>query len=293
LTNRFSHSLFSILLVVIGIATASTVWLKNHDYYLTPETLRPFNPHFNELKPSGLESHTYGIIGTVLIVSGVAVYSSRKRWRRLSGFGTIRRYLQFHIFVCVLGPILILYHTTFKFGGLVAVSFWSMTAVVLSGVVGRYLYRHIPKNIEGKELSVREVEEQRQRLLEDLRSRYLLDDDTLASIERLDRLPPPSEEIGLFRLFAVLFRNDLGHMSRLRALRTVLSEHHVERSALAEIAHLADERIVLHERMLLLDRLQRVFHYWHVIHIPFTFTLFVILAIHIGVAVAFGYTWVF
>jgi hypothetical protein len=29
--------------------------------------------------------------------------------------------------------------TTFKIGGLVAVSFWSMVAVVASGVLGRYL----------------------------------------------------------------------------------------------------------------------------------------------------------
>ena len=291
--RRFSHSLYSILLVVIGVATASTIWLRNHDYYLVPETLRPFHSRYGELKPTGLESHTYGVVGAALIVIGVATYSGRKRWRRLSGLGTVRRYLQFHIFVCLLGPILILYHSTFKFGGLVAVCFWSMTAVVLSGIVGRYLYRHIPKNIEGKELSAREVEEQRQRLLEDLRSRYRLDDKTLASIERFDRLPPRSEEIGLFRLFAVLFRNDLGHVNRLRALRIVLSEHHIERSVLSEIAQLADERIVLHERMILLERIQRVFHYWHVIHVPFTFTLFVILAIHIGVAVAFGYTWVF
>ena len=46
-----------------------------------------------------------------------------------------------------------MYHTTFKFGGIVAISFWSMTAVVLSGIIGRYIYNQIPKNIAGNELN--------------------------------------------------------------------------------------------------------------------------------------------
>ncbi len=52
---------------------------------------------------------------------------------------------------------MVLYHTAFKFGGIVAVSFWSMVAVVLSGVVGRFLYVQIPHTIQGQEISLKEL----------------------------------------------------------------------------------------------------------------------------------------
>ncbi|MBN1199798.1 MAG: hypothetical protein JXA23_10635 [Bacteroidales bacterium] len=37
-----------------------------------------------------------------------------------------------------------LFHTSFKFGGLVAISFWSMAAVFFSGIIGRFIYIRIP-----------------------------------------------------------------------------------------------------------------------------------------------------
>jgi len=37
---------------------------------------------------------------------------------------------------------------------------------------------------------------------------------------------------------------------------------------------------------------QSLFHYWHVIHKPFAYTMIVIMFIHIAVAVSLGYTWI-
>ena len=65
----------------------------------------------------------------------------------------------FHIFLCTLGPILVLFHTSYKFGGLVVISFWSMVAVFLSGIIGRFIYIQIPRTIEGRELSLNEIRE--------------------------------------------------------------------------------------------------------------------------------------
>ena len=59
--------------------------------------------------------------------------------------------------MCTLGPILVLFHTAFKFGGIVSISFWSMVAVFLSGIIGRFIYIQIPRTIEGRELSLSEI----------------------------------------------------------------------------------------------------------------------------------------
>lgn len=99
----------------------------------------------------------FGIVGSLMMLAGVSSYMLRKRIQKLSRFGLLKYWLEFHIFLCSLGPMLVLYHTAFKFRGLVAVSFWSMVAVVISGVIGRYIYLQIPRTIEGFEMDLNEI----------------------------------------------------------------------------------------------------------------------------------------
>ena len=59
-----------------------------------------------------------------------------------------------------------------------------------------------------------------------------------------------------------------------------------------DILRVANARVLLRQRILLLDKIKALFHYWHVVHLPFSLVMFAILLIHIGVAIAFGYTWI-
>ena len=113
--------------------------------YALPLTERPFSELHDVFKPAGSAGHLLGVIGTLMMVVGVTSYSVRKRVRALSRLGSLRSWLSFHIFLCTLGPFLILLHTSFRFGGIVSIAFWSMTAIVASGVFGRYLYVRLPK----------------------------------------------------------------------------------------------------------------------------------------------------
>jgi hypothetical protein len=36
-----------------------------------------------------------------------------------------------------------------------------------------------------------------------------------------------------------------------------------------------------------------LFHYWHVFHKPFAFIMYIIMLIHIGIALWLGYRWIF
>ena len=154
------HRIYILILVVTGVLACASILVRNMDYYVLPNYERPFHPRYENLKPSGYESHGIGILGTAMIMAGVVLYSTRKRVKFFSRVGKIKNVLEFHIFLCLLGPMLVMYHTTFKFGGIVAVSFWSMMAVAASGIVGRYLYVQLPKGIHGNELTVKELEEE-------------------------------------------------------------------------------------------------------------------------------------
>jgi hypothetical protein len=287
-----THTLFVVFLVCLGLLVPLAIGLRGCDYYRTPVADRPFHPQYEQLKPSGLESHGYGIVGSLLIMTGVAMYSSRKRLSFLRGVGPIRTFLTVHIFLCLLGPSLVLYHTTFKFGGLVAVSVWSMLAVVLSGVIGRYLYTQIPKSLQGQELTEGEMAQESEMLRQTLLASSGMSAEELDRLDSLARARPDRTRTGVLGVLIHSLTFDFHRRRQLRVYRHELQRSRVSGQLLARLSHLALQRSVLRSRMEVLEQSRRIFHLWHVIHLPFTIVMFVILFLHVGVAVAFGYWWV-
>ncbi len=288
----FSHKIFVIFLFIAALSAATAIWLRNNDYYLSSLEDRPFHQRYETLKPSGTESHGYGVVGTAMIIVGVATYSTRKRIKQFISVGKIKNFLEFHIFLCLLGPILVLYHTTFKFGGLVAVAFWSMTAVVFSGFIGRYLYQHIPKNIQGNELSMQELERESRRLSDFLFTEYHLPAELLALIDTIGIQHSDVEHAGFFKLLWYMVQGDLSRVQHMQKVRAILHQYAIDIHSSKDILRRVSDRIILRQRILLLDKFRALFHYWHVVHLPFSLVMFAILLIHIGVAIAFGYTWI-
>ena len=135
--NKTLHRIYVGLFLIVGISVTILLGINGYQYYTTPLEERFFSPDHVMLKPSGAWGHGFGIIGTLMMIVGVGVYMIRKRYRKFFNLGYLKHWLEFHIFLCSVGPVLVLYHTAFKFGGIVSVSFWSMVLVVLSGVVGR------------------------------------------------------------------------------------------------------------------------------------------------------------
>src|SRR6185369_9677764 len=148
-----SHAVFVAFLLLIGMASVAALTIYGWSYYLLPFPDRPFSEQYAWMKPSGSFSHGLGIFGSLMIFLGVTGYSSRKRLRWLSSTGRLSNWLDIHIFLCLMGPVLVIYHTTFKIGGVAAITFWTMISVASSGIIGRFLYARIPRNVHGIHLS--------------------------------------------------------------------------------------------------------------------------------------------
>ena len=166
-------------------------------------------------------------------------------------------------------------HTSFKVQGLVAVSYWSMVAVALSGVFGRYLYLQIPRNVLGEALTLEEIQRQLAAADERLKTVHGLDDADLQALE--------AHAVGC-RLPAM----PLSNLLLARRLRRMLAS----RTAGAGL-RAARSRILMRRRILFHDRIRELFHYWHVIHKPFAVLMLIIMAVHVGVTVYLGYRWIF
>jgi hypothetical protein len=285
------HRFYVSFLLIVGMVAAIAIGLHGNSYYFTPLQEQPFHPQYDELKPTGPAGHGYGVVGSVMITCGVALYSSRKRLRVLAGMGRVKHFLEFHIFLCLLGPVLVVYHTTFKFGGLVAVSFWSMTAVVLSGIIGRYFYTQIPKGIQGNELTVKELNAENENLAKQMILKFGL---PLEVIRKIDRIALPSKPVAHMSLLEVIeffVMNDVTRRGKLQTIFAGISREAANPVLVRRLRTIASRRIALSRRIAFLEKFKRIFYYWHVVHLPFSIVMFVILFVHVGVAIAFGYRW--
>jgi hypothetical protein len=165
---------------------ALLIWLlvEGHSYYTTPYVDRPHHPDYRVFRPAGTMGLLFGYAGAAMMVL-MLVYSIRKRTRLLGQKVSLQSLLRFHIYLGIMGPLLIVLHTSFKVQGLVAVSFWSMVAVAASGFFGRYLYLQIPRNIEGTELTLQELERLKGDMTAQFRNRFRLDDGDVARLEEV------------------------------------------------------------------------------------------------------------
>ena len=280
--GRLRHLLYlAAWLAVVG-------WGLNRGlgYYLTPYAQRPFAPQWDLLQPAGTTGLHYGALGILAITAGVATYSLRKRWRTLGHAGKLKFWLEAHIFLCSVGPALVVLHTSFHVGGLVAIAFWSMVIVALSGVFGRYVYVRIPRTVHGQFAGLAAVEREREQMLETLRQSL---GDKLAEVERIldsARRPPVK---GFVRALVSAAWFDLGRWRVRRRLRRVLRRLPLAHGTRAKVEELLERQLELEHDLAVLVPFQRLFRYWHLLHVPLAIAMFIIVAIHIGVAVAFGY----
>lgn len=96
---------------------------------------------------SSLVGHGIGVLGFLLMLSAETLYSWRKRSTG-AHLGRTVSWLRFHIFAGLVGPYMVLLHTSLHFAGLAGVTTLLTGVVVASGAVGRYLYTHVPRSAE-------------------------------------------------------------------------------------------------------------------------------------------------
>lgn len=290
--NKKFHIIYIGTFFVVGILVLILLGINGYQYYNTPIEERFFSPDHTTLEPSGALGHGFGIIGTLMMIFGVAIYMIRKRSRKLFTFGYLKHWLEFHIFLCTVGPILVLYHTAFKFGGIVSVSFWSMVLVVLSGVIGRFIYIQIPRTIQGKEIDIKDLITMRQELEDKLSQEMLFDSRLLNELDELaspDRYKSKNLVESLLFLTKDFFRiKKFLYKLKRNVIRAGFSKYRRK-----ELINKAQAEIILSRRLGMLRTMQNLFRYWHIAHLPFALIMFVIMILHVAVTIAFGYKWIF
>lgn len=105
-----------------------------------------------EVPPAGeLFGHSLGIVGFIFMLMTETLYSLRKRSRSVT-WGRMATWLQLHIFTGLVGPFMVLLHTSWKFNGLAGITTLFTVIIVISGFIGRYIFTRIPRTLDGLEV---------------------------------------------------------------------------------------------------------------------------------------------
>ena len=233
---------------------------------------------------SELFGHGLGILGFVLMLMTEILYSIRKRSRRAQ-WGRMSAWLNFHIFTGVVGPYMVLLHTSWKYNGLAGLTLLLTILIVLSGFIGRYIYTAIPRSAEGVELG----------------NSWLRD--SIAAIQsELIRWSEnnPQSAADLFRRLKLgditgmdstqLLAKDYrpGWLQKLRWRRARRSLDPISARSVIQLEELLDDRYELQKQVASLARMRQFFAIWHTVHIPLGLVLFTAAFIHIGAAIYYA-----
>ncbi|MCP5119491.1 MAG: hypothetical protein GY953_52495 [bacterium] len=286
------------LAALAALTVIVAVLVYGYSYYSLPLVERPHNPLHRQLRPSGAIGLKLGIVGATLFLL-IYLYPLRKRWAWLRSMGKTKNWLDFHVLMGIVAPILISLHSSFRFQGIAGMAFWIMWTVVLSGIIGRYLYSQIPRRLSAAEMTLEEIAAMHEELGRKLsgQSRFSAEE-----LERLSELPDPAVvgRMSALRALCTMLWMDLARpvqIARLRRkslgpLRRVLSlwgllplgEEEFE-----SVMSLVRRKAWLSTKIAFLGKIQRVFHLWHVVHRPFSYSFAMLVVLHIGFVVLLGY----
>jgi hypothetical protein len=194
-------------------------------------------------------------------------------------------WLSFHIYTGIVGPYLVILHSSWKFHGLAGVLTLMTVMVVASGFIGRYIYTSMPRTADEVEIESGQVMRQISIIEAELKQRYQAEPATVkASADRLVAERPIKGSVG--RLFLTRAWADWQQRRKWQALKKRSTP--AERAHIVELEGLTRRRDTLRRQMASLAMARKLFALWHAIHIPLGMLLFVAAFIHIAAAIYFA-----
>ena len=282
----------------IALAAIVAIAAYGFDYYTLSSINRPLSPKHALLRPSGAVGIKLGILGVAMFMA-IYLYYFRKTWKWLGGLGTTKHWLDFHVVLGVTAPVIIAFHSAFKFRGIAGMAFWIMLSVAISGIVGRYLYSQIPRRLNAAEMTWQELQEEQLALTSKMAAQRIFPASNLVAAFHIPDIEMVKHKSAIGALLWMFFL-DIARPFRVAALRrrVLLFGETVQslggflasnNQQLESVVQTVKRQTTLSKRMVFLSRTQQVFQLWHVIHRPFSYAFVVLALMHIVTAMLLGY----
>lgn len=233
-----------------------------------------------------------GLVGG-LLMSSLLLYPLRKRIAALERLGKMESWFKFHMIAGICGPLMVLFHSTFKTGSLNgAMALYAMLLVALSGVIGRFIYRHIHRGLYGNQLTLGEVSAELKDCAENMGSVFALRPDIEPRLMDFHDAAFSRQGSLIVRVwrFVTLYWKSRRLANEIRrdakdALRRQFRKQGGRRRELIVNYRIAREDIDRYLNSVVkasqLAVWERLFSYWHIIHLPFLYLLVFSGVVHV------------
>lgn len=224
---------------------------------------------------SSFWGHSLGVLGFLLMLMTETLYSMRKRSKRAI-WGKMSDWLEFHIFTGLVGPFMVLLHPGWQFRGLAGVLSLLTILIVISGIIGRYLYTAVPRTVDGVEVAVEELKRQATDVQDRLQELTVLEmafidrKKTYLEVSNVNEMPQNKDFTIKSSKFNGLWHTGVGADSRQEQHQLTKKWRQLNRAIYAR------------------QKARQLFSLWHTIHIPIGLTLFIVGFIHIGAAIYYA-----
>ncbi len=284
--ERRSHRRAHVFYFVTGTLILGWLTLKGWSYYLLSHADRLASPLHETLRSAGHWGHGVGIIATAFMMLNF-LYPVRKRSRLLSGKGSIRGWLDFHMFVGFMSPLVIAFHAAFQSNNQLATgTAGALLIVVLTGIVGRFIYGLIP-SAGGKALEIADVLGRWERLR--ARLQPMLEDSSNSRLlhRLLDSGARPVRPGSLLWMFMTWPLRAM--WTRLRLLFASFYFDDADEYREFRDGYLMLARVRM--QVTFYQALKNLLRGWRLFHASLAGFLVIAIAAHIAVSVYLGYVW--
>lgn len=227
--------------------------------------------------------YNLGLAGGLMMLT-LLLYSFRKHIKFMQGLGKLKYWFRIHMILGVLGPVLVLFHTTFRLGSLNAsIAFYCMIVVATSGVIGKFAYTRIHRGLYGSRNSLKEAREELAGSSGDVKS-------------KLHFLPKIEKKIRYFEYLALEKKRGffegvwffLSFDVRRMYLTWQCKRYIYKKMAPERMHDVAKEASILVSQYLIqiqtvaqFKKFEQIFSAWHVLHIPLMYMMVATAIFHV------------
>ncbi len=233
-----------------------------------------------------------GIVGGSMMLL-LVFYPAGKRSSLLRRMGLIKHWFRIHMILGLVGPLLILYHCNFSVDAINStVALYSMIAVTISGLVGRYFYTRIHRGLYGKHANIGELRDEISDSMENSRGLAVIFPKFIAELHASS-----AKLMGDKFTRSISIRHSLSWSVKYYVLRVrlffLINNELRERTAESEAFQsnaknlrktantYAAQQARLMRQVATLAVYERLFSLWHLFHMPLFILLIISALVHV------------
>jgi hypothetical protein len=225
-------------------------------------------------RPGGGIGLMLGGAGLLLMLAAETLYSIRKRVPGLH-WGRMENWLHVHVVCGLVGAYLVGLHSGGRFHGLAGVLLTVTIVIVMSGLIGRYIYTAVPRNIDGAEIDATVLQSRLVQAEAELVAAGVNPATWGPALAAASSAPEAGWRLVIGRpLLRWRFR---------RRLRRILTEMLPAQPELARrVERLLERRFKLQLQLRSLAAARQMLAWWHALHVPIGAVLFTLAAVHVA-----------